>query len=153
MRLFFYRAFGGKGGTGTAAGHARYFSRQTQGQVDYCRYRSNAGELRSLSDRLGIGSRVYFAGYVEEKAKNFFYNKARVAVFPSLYEPFGIVALEGMAAGVPVVVADTGGLAEIITHRDNGLKTYPGDASSLASNIIEALSNETLRNQIPLTGL
>ncbi|HHX51656.1 MAG TPA: glycosyltransferase family 4 protein, partial [Clostridia bacterium] len=106
------------------------------------------GELRSLADRLGIGSRVYFAGYVEEKAKNFFYNKARVAVFPSLYEPFGIVALEGMAAGVPVVVADTGGLAEIITHRENGLKTYPGDASSLASNIIEALSNETLRNQI-----
>ncbi|NLC37944.1 MAG: glycosyltransferase family 4 protein [Clostridia bacterium] len=105
-------------------------------------------ELRSLSDRLGIRSRVYFAGYVDDIAKNFFYKKARVAVFPSLYEPFGIVALEAMAAGVPVVVADTGGLAEIVTHRENGLKAYPADVSSLASNIIELLRDERLRDEI-----
>ena len=103
-------------------------------------------ELRSLSDRLGIRS-GYILPAMDDIAKNFF-TKARVAVFPSLYEPFGIVALEAMAAGVPVVVADTGGLAEIVTHRENGLKAYPADVSSLASNIIELLRDERLRDEI-----
>ena len=64
-----------------------------------------------------------------------------MAVFPSLYEPFGIVALEGMAAGTPVVVSDTGGMSEIVKHGVNGLKAYSNNVISLADNIIWALQH------------
>ena len=64
-----------------------------------------------------------------------------MAVFPSLYEPFGIVALEAMAAGTPVVVSDTGGLGEVVRHGENGLKATPGDTSSLAANILRLLNH------------
>ncbi len=109
-------------------------------------------ELRSLSDRLGIRSRVYFAGYVDDIAKNFFYKKARVAVFPSLYEPFGIVALEAMATHTPVIVGNAGGLAEIVEHRVNGLKVTPGNVDELAQAIIELLTDDDLANRLQETG-
>jgi Glycosyltransferase len=64
-----------------------------------------------------------------------------VAVFPSLYEPFGIVALEGMAAGATVIASDAGGLGEIIRHGENGLKFYCDNVNSLADNIIWAIQH------------
>ena len=60
-------------------------------------------------------------------------------MFPSTYEPFGLVALEGMAARCPVVVADCGGLSEIVEHGVDGLKCRPGDAGSLAGEILHVL--------------
>ena len=50
---------------------------------------------------------------------------ADVLVVPSIYEPFGIVALEGMATGVPVVASQVGGLAEVIDHDKTGVFVYP----------------------------
>lgn len=91
--------------------------------------------LRHQARNLGIESRLYFTGFLNEETRNALYHWADVAVFPSLYEPFGIVALEAMAARTPVVVADTGGMSEIIDHGVEGLKVYPGDAHSLALNI------------------
>lgn len=99
--------------------------------------------LKNQALTMGIENRVYFTGYVDDETRNKLYDIADVAVFPSLYEPFGIVALEGMAAKKPVVVADTGGLSEIIKHGVDGLKAYPGNANSLADNILEALLNPT----------
>ena len=60
-------------------------------------------------------------------------------VIPSLYEPFGIVALEGMAAGAPTVVARTGGLAEIVDGSGAGLLFEPGNHHDLADRIAEVL--------------
>lgn len=97
--------------------------------------------LRRQSRRLGLESRVYFTGYVDDNTRNSMYKFADVAVFPSLYEPFGIVALEAMAARTPAVVSDTGGLSEIIQHGYNGLKAYTGNANSLADNILHMLMN------------
>lgn len=101
----------------------------------------NLESLKNQARAMGIDNRVYFTGYVDDETRNKLYAIADVAVFPSLYEPFGIVALEGMAARKPVVVADTGGLSEIINHGVDGLKFYPGNANSLADNILEALMN------------
>lgn len=98
-------------------------------------------ELRHRAYQLGIYNRIYFAGYVDDYTRNALYAGAQVAVFPSLYEPFGIVALEGMAAGAVVLVSDTGGLSEIIQHGVNGLKAYCNNASSLADNIVWALQH------------
>jgi len=96
-------------------------------------------ELRHRAYQLGVYNRVYFTGYIDDNTRNALYKCADLAVFPSLYEPFGIVALEGMAAGIPVIVSDTGGLSEIIEHGVNGLKAYTGNPVSLADNILWAL--------------
>jgi glycogen(starch) synthase len=69
----------------------------------------------------------------------FLYRCADVCVVPSLYEPFGITALEAMAAKTPVVVSDTGGLAEIVEHDKTGVKTFAGNADSLAWGITRVL--------------
>lgn len=95
--------------------------------------------LRQRSQELGIDHNVYFTGYIDDATRNKLYQSADVAVVPSLYEPFGIVALEAMAAGTPLVVSDTGGLREIIQHEVNGLKAYTGSANSLADNILRFL--------------
>ncbi len=102
------------------------------------------GELEELAGRMGIKDKVYFPGFITDKERNRMYRQAAVSVFPSLYEPFGIVALEAMAAGAPLVVADCGGLGEIVTHNVNGLKCYPGHAASLADQVIRLLTEANL---------
>lgn len=105
-------------------------------------------ELISLAGKLGIADKVEFSGYIDDSTRNRIYHQASVAVFPSLYEPFGIVALEGMATNTPVVVSDTGGLGEIVTHGVNGLKALPGNPHSLAANIVMLLKNKKLAASI-----
>ncbi|KUK10323.1 MAG: Glycosyl transferase, group 1 [Clostridia bacterium 41_269] len=105
-------------------------------------------ELCGLAKSRGLENKILFTGYVDDETRNKLYKIASVAVFPSFYEPFGIVALEAMAAGTPVVVSDTGGLSEIIIHGQNGLKAYPGNPDSLASNIIRLLTDEIYAEQI-----
>jgi glycogen(starch) synthase len=62
-------------------------------------------------------------------------------VIPSLYEPFGIVALEGMAAGAPTIVARTGGLAEIVEGTGAGVLFEPGNHHELADRIAEVIAD------------
>ncbi len=95
--------------------------------------------LRGQARHLGIDHHVRFTGYIDDMTRNSFYCASSVAVFPSLYEPFGIVALEAMAARVPVVVSDTGGLSEIVEHGTDGLKCYSGNAVSLADQVVAVL--------------
>lgn len=101
-------------------------------------------ELEQLAYRLGVADRVNFIGFVDDEGRNRLLGGATVAVFPSLYEPFGIVALEAMAAGVPVVVSDTGGLGDIIEHGMDGYITPPGDEHMLAHYVAELLNNPEL---------
>ena len=72
------------------------------------------------------------------------YKCADVSVFPSTYEPFGIVALEAMLSGNPVVTSDIGGLNEIVEHGVNGMKSYAGNANSLADSILTLLYDQKL---------
>ena len=98
-------------------------------------------ELQRLVAELGLGDRVWFSGYVSDDLRDRIYRRANVAVFPSLYEPFGIVALEAMASGTPVVVSDVGGLAEIVVDGETGLKVNPLNEANLASALIRVLSD------------
>jgi len=102
------------------------------------------GTLRQLARDLGVASRVTFAGFLNERGRNRLLNQARVAVFPSLYEPFGIVALEAMASRVPVIVSDTGGLMEVVEHGIDGFKVPPGRPDLLARYIGLILANPGL---------
>ena len=105
-------------------------------------------ELKAQADRLGISNRIYFTGYLNDVQITKMYKAIDVAVFPSLYEPFGIVALEGMLAGAATVVSDTGGLNEIVSHGIDGMKSYAGNCNSLADSILEVLFNQDLCKQI-----
>ena len=76
------------------------------------------------------------------------YKCADVAVFPSTYEPFGIVALEAMLAGVPTVVSDVGGLNEIVEHGVTGMKSYAGNSNSIADSILALLYDHALATTV-----
>lgn len=97
--------------------------------------------LKRLAWEKGVEDCVNFIGFVDDEGRNSLLARAAVAVFPSIYEPFGIVALEAMAAGTPVVVSETGGLSEIISHGIDGLKAPPGNSGLLARYVIDLLSH------------
>ena len=110
------------------------------------------GELKHITNVLGIGHRVHFAGYVDDDTRNELYQQAAAAAFPSLYEPFGIVALEAMATRTPVIVSDTGGFHEIVEHGVTGMKAYPGNTQSLADNILAVFRDRDLSQKLSDNG-
>jgi glycosyltransferase involved in cell wall biosynthesis len=101
-------------------------------------------ELKAQVNAMGISNKVYFTGYMDSKQVCKMYKCADISVFPSTYEPFGIVALEAMLSGTPVVVSDIGGLNEIIQHGENGMKSYAGNPNSIADSILALLYNPQL---------
>lgn len=101
-------------------------------------------ELRDQVKYLGIENKVYFAGYCDSKKMQKMYKCADVAVFPSTYEPFGIVAIESMLSGTPTIVSDVGGLNEIIEHGVTGMKSYAGNANSIADSVLSLLFDPKL---------
>jgi glycogen synthase len=96
----------------------------------------------------GLSDNVIFAGFQANRALHELYRCADVAVFPSLYEPFGIVALEGMAAGIPVVSSDAGGLKEVVLHDSTGTTSFANDSASLAWGILKVLQDPERANRL-----
>ena len=105
-------------------------------------------ELKAQAFNMGLSNKVYFTGYLNAKQVQKMYKCADVAVFPSTYEPFGIVALEAMLAGVPTVVSDVGGLNEIVEHRIDGMKSYAGNSNSIADSVLTLLYDAGLASNI-----
>lgn len=95
--------------------------------------------LRQRAEDLGVAHRVVFAGYLTDYERDSLYTVADVAVFPSLYEPFGIVALEAMAAKCPVIVSDVGGLGEVVDNGITGIKITPDNLDALVNAILNVL--------------
>lgn len=107
-----------------------------------------ADEMKKLAWDLGIYDKVYFRGYVTDEELHKALKIADVLSVPSLFEPFGIVTLEGMISGTPVVVSDVGGLSEIVRHEVNGLKVRPNDSLELASSLKRVLTENQLRSTL-----
>ncbi len=105
-------------------------------------------ELKAQVDYLGINNKVYFTGQLSYKELCKMYKIADVAVFPSTYEPFGMVAIEAMYAGVPTVVSDIGGLNEIVEHGVDGMKTYAGNPNSIADSVLALLYDHRLAENV-----
>ncbi len=101
----------------------------------------NTHHLQVEADNLGISKQCCFTGFMSDEDLDRFQTIADCAVFPSLYEPFGIVALESFAARVPVVVSSTGGLPEVVHHQKTGIVTEVNNYDSLAWGILEVLRN------------
>jgi glycosyltransferase involved in cell wall biosynthesis len=99
-------------------------------------------QLSGLVRGMGLAHKVMFTGFIEDETLRRLQTCADVSVVPSLFEPFGIVALEAMAAKSPIVVSDTGGLSEIVEHDITGIKVYVGNPDSLAWGITRMLTDE-----------
>jgi glycogen(starch) synthase len=109
-------------------------------------------ELQSQVDIEGVSDLVNLAGFVPDDELRSLLHRAGCVVIPSLYEPFGIVALESLAAGAPTVAARTGGLAEIIEGTDAALLFEPGNARQLAAAIERVLNESALANDMQNRG-
>jgi glycogen synthase len=109
---------------------------------------THAEELKAHAARLGLADRVHFLGFVPEQELRLYYAAAHLAVVPSLYEPFGMVALETFASGTPCIAADTGGLRELVVHEATGLRFTPGDPESLASVIRRLVTDKRLDQRL-----
>jgi glycogen(starch) synthase len=106
-------------------------------------------ELEAQADRLELQAHGTFAGWTGDDVLNSLYRIADLCVVPSIYEPFGLVALEAMASGCPCVVADTGGLREIVPRgRHVGLRFRAGSARSLERMAEQLLIDDALRERL-----
>ena len=108
-------------------------------------------QLLNIVRSMGLEHKVLFQGFLDESSLLKLQRIADVSVVPSLFEPFGIVALEAMAAQSPVVVSDTGGLSEIVEHDITGVKVYPNNPDSLAWGITKILLDDNFAEQLKVS--
>jgi glycogen synthase len=109
---------------------------------------SHRGELEAQARRLGLDGHGTFLGWIGDELLHSLYRIADLCVVPSLYEPFGLVALEAMASGCPCIVADTGGLREVVPNDDVGLRFASRDPRSLARTMTLVLANPAVRYRL-----
>jgi len=107
--------------------------------------------MRRVSER-GVSHKFFFTGFISDNDLNDLYRVCDVAVFPSIYEPFGIVALEAMSAAKPVIVSDVGGLSSLVIDGFNGVKVPPNDPYILSRAIERVISNPTLAEHLGKNG-
>jgi glycogen synthase len=105
-------------------------------------------ELRDQARKLGLDEHGSFLGWIGDDVLHSLYRISDLTVVPSIYEPFGLVALEAMASGCPCLVADTGGLREVVPHEDVGLRFRSRDPASLADMAERLLTDEELRDRL-----
>jgi D-inositol-3-phosphate glycosyltransferase len=104
--------------------------------------------LQTLREELGIRDLVTFLGAKDQDVLPSYYAVADMVVMPSHYESFGMVALEAMAIGTPVIASEVGGLAHLIQHSINGFHVPSRDPEALAARILQLLENPVLRKQL-----
>jgi glycogen(starch) synthase len=109
-------------------------------------------ELQSQIDIAGVGNVIQVPGYVADDDLRTLIHCAGCVVIPSLYEPFGVVALEALAGGAPLIVADTGGLAELVGGTGSALLFEPGNGAELANCIERVLNDPELADEMVRRG-
>ncbi len=110
---------------------------------------THEAELKAQAERLGLSAHGGFLGWIGDDVLHSLYRIADLCVVPSIYEPFGLVALEAMASGCPCIVADTGGLREVVPVGERvGLRFNGGDAEHLGLMIERLLVDEALRERL-----
>jgi len=103
---------------------------------------------RRLARDLGLDGRVRFAGAVSQEELTNYYSAATVCIVPSYYESFGLVAMESLACGTPVIASKVGGLPSVIHDGDNGLLVTGREPESFADRIVQVLDNASLRRTL-----
>jgi len=109
---------------------------------------THEAELKRQAQELGLMKHGTFLGWIGDDVLHSLYRIADLTVVPSIYEPFGLVALEAMASGCPCIVADTGGLREVVPHEEVGLRFRPRDPDALAEVALRVLSDDELGQRL-----
>jgi glycosyltransferase involved in cell wall biosynthesis len=111
-------------------------------------------ELLSLSKKLDLDNEVIFTGFVEEENKPLYFKASDIFCLPSINmaESFGIVNLEAMASGIPIVASDLGGIPDIVKDGVNGLLSTPGDIQNLADTLTSLMADAHLRRELGNNG-
>jgi glycogen(starch) synthase len=109
---------------------------------------THEAELKRQAEELGLMEHGTFLGWIGDDVLHSLYRIADLTVVPSIYEPFGLVALEAMASGCPCIVADTGGLREVVPHEEAGLRFRAHDPEALAEVAIRVLSDAELGRRL-----
>jgi glycogen synthase len=109
-------------------------------------------ELRDQAVELGLMDRGTFLGWIGDDVLHSLYRIADVCVVPSIYEPFGLVALEAMASDCPCIVADTGGLREVVPHNAAGLRFEARDPRALGEMVERVLTDSELCDRLVAEG-
>jgi glycosyltransferase involved in cell wall biosynthesis len=102
--------------------------------------------------QLNIHHQVLMTGFLSQEKLVDYYTLADVAIFPSVYEPFGIVTLEAMSTRTPVIVSNVGGLSELVKDGVNGLKVRPGNIEDIVEKVILLLSNKEFAEELAEQG-
>jgi mannosylfructose-phosphate synthase len=108
--------------------------------------------MRGIITDRGMGDRVTITGYVPDEHLVATYRQAEMFVLPSLFEPFGMTALEAMACARPVVASKLGGIRDVITSGESGLLVDPSDAAEFAAAMVELLKDRRQADGIGLNG-
>ena len=109
---------------------------------------SEMARLKTLSHELGIEDIIIFLGKRDQAKLPYYYSAAEVVVMPSHYESFGMVALEAMACGTPVIASEVGGLRNLIIEGETGFFIARQDSTTLSDKMKMLLLDDTLRNHI-----
>lgn len=109
--------------------------------------------LQDLNKRLGLDDMVVFLGKKAQDSLPYYYSAAEVVVMPSHYESFGMVALEAMACGTPVIATRVGGLQMLVKDGVNGLSVPDDDPKMLAKQLMQILCEQGLRTKLRQNGL
>ena len=106
-------------------------------------------ELMAQARKLGLMEHGTFIGWAGDDVLHSLYRVADLCLVPSIYEPFGLVALEAMASGCPCIVADTGGLREVVPAGERvGLRFRARDSDALARMAEKLLLDDALRARV-----
>jgi glycosyltransferase involved in cell wall biosynthesis len=108
-------------------------------------------DLRALAERLGVGGRVRFLGFVPDEQLAALYSGAVAFVFPSLYEGFGIPLLEAMACGCPVVTSDLASMPEVCGEA--AVYVDPSDADAIAAGMASVVGDREMSAALARRGL
>ena len=104
--------------------------------------------LQKMCDDLCMGGMVIFLGKRGQDTLPYYYSAAEVVVMPSLYESFGMVALEAMACGTPVIASEVGGLGYLVQNGITGYTIPDSDPAELCDKLSHLLGDTDLRNQM-----
>jgi D-inositol-3-phosphate glycosyltransferase len=104
--------------------------------------------LKAMREQLGLGELVTFLGARDQDQLRYNYNAADFVVMPSRYESFGMVALEAMACGRPVIASEVGGLAYLVRDGETGFHVKEGDHVTLATTIARMLQDTVTRERL-----
>lgn len=108
--------------------------------------------IEGIVNELGMSECTIFAGRLSPEILPNYYAAADVCVIPSHYEPFGLVAVEAMASGTPVIASDVGGLQFTVVNENTGLLVPPQDVAAFSNAIDRILSNPEWRTQLGQAG-